>query len=339
MSIRRVVSVLLGLLLVAAVCVGTSASPARAQEADPNAPIPLDKSIKPDYVLNPGQSVTIVNTTPLIGHFLTGDPQTCRGDIALGPYAAIEALDPLACRVYRIKLNLDKSKEADNVVFIRADFDQIQLPSPNAVAAGLNPTPLNGIDVNVWNFQDHYLGQNYEPPILFPSATGDINDPPTGASSFNAPEIGAFAARQDLYDITVFADLGVNQGFKLKLTYSNEIFEKPFEALDPTNTLAPLDDLSEDTTTGFDTGIVTPPDGGLAELPVDTDSDIAGVGSGVSEQFDPSALIALDQATRNIAATAKEPSGLALVLGLVAAPAVLVAGFAFFLRRRRHALI
>ena len=244
----------------------------------------------------------------------------------------------LSCKVYRLKLDLDNNPEADNVVFIRAEFQQVRIPTPDLGVIAPNLTPINGIDVYVYNFNDHYLGQGHGGSLLFPGDEGDPYDLPTGASSFNEPEIGSFKATQPEYDIVVGADPGINTGFTLKLTYSNELFDAPFEALDPTDTLEPLD--KSDTTTDFENGITTPPvEEGLAELPVSTDQDIAGVGLGVSEQFDPAALENLDRATRNISATQKPPSGLALVLGLVVFPTFIIIIVGLTLRRRRHALI
>ncbi len=314
-------------------------SPQAASAAEPLNPV-----VQPDAVLNAGQTVVFKHTTPLIGSAYFYSPRQCRGDDPPDPSEPDASTAPIVCKSYRIALNIDTNPKADNHVLFKAEFDQIKPNALVAVAAGINPAPLNGLDVYVWDAEDHYLGQN-APGTLDPVfGPGDPEDVPPGSATFNSPEIGGFKVKQKVYDITVNASRGLNQTFDLRVTYSNEIFKQPSELLDQLGLppdAAQNDDSSSppsffsDRTPSDATTEVTLPQADL--LP---DADLAGVGLGVSEQFDPQqAGIALGRSTRSISTTASKPSALALVLGLVLLPIAATAAVVVMARRRRQALL
>jgi hypothetical protein len=294
----------------------TSIAPGRAAAES------LDPKVKPDATLAAGQSAVFTEATPHYGAEVLYPPHSCRGEArTLDDNAA-----PFICKSYRVALNLDPNPKALNTVIFEAVFQQTQAPSLPLVALGLNPPPAGGVNVYVWDKEDHYLGQD---------ATTDVNDPSPGGASFNDPEIGSFTAKQRLYDITVQAEAGPNNGFDLHVTFSNEIFKKPFEVLDE-NTFAPP---SDNNATPFippaDTATPTAPP--LPPATITPDRDIAGIGLGTDEQFGRGAF-ALPPQTRTIAST-NPPSTLVLVVGMIGLPFVVGVAAVVLMRRRRLALL
>jgi hypothetical protein len=282
----------------------------------------LDPSIKPDATLSVGQSVVFTETTPHYGGEVFYPPHSCRGEArTLDDNAA-----PLICKAYRVALNLDPNPKAQNTVIFEAAFEQTQAPSLPVLVAGLNPPPTGGVNIYVWDSEDHYLGEN---------AADDPKDPSPGGASFNDPEIGSFTAKQRLYDITVVAEAGPNSGWNLHVTFSNEIFRPPSEILDETNTFVP----PADTITPY----VPPADSTPAIAPilptadVTPDRDIAGIGLGTDEQFAQGSL-ALPPQTRTIAST-EPPSTLVLIVAMIAIPFVAGVAAVLVMRRRRLALL
>jgi hypothetical protein len=274
--------------------------------------------VTPDAILRTGRLVTLRHVTPLIGTgVVTGDPESCRGGFGVSdPTARVEAL---GCVVYRVRLDLDQRPDALNVVFIRADFKQIPIPSPDLLElAAPSVSPLNGIDFHVFAATDREV--------------------PSGGESYGEPTLGSFEAKQPEYDIVVDADPGINAGFTLSLRLSNEVFPLPFEALDPTDLLPSLTTPSLSADLAAEAGVPAI-DEETQLLPVNTDSDLARVGLGVSEQFDASALSAIGAATRNVSSTARPPSAIALIAALFVGPALAIGGVGLALYRRRHALI
>jgi hypothetical protein len=298
---------------------------------------PLNPKIKPDAVINVGQEITIKNDDVLINPLiLAGGPEACRGNASSPDQAAAAQ----ACRAYRIKLNRDPSPKASNTVYFRLDFEQTQLPGLPLVAAGLNPPPLNGYDVNVYDQEDHYLGQNEPDPTLDPIfGPGDPNDPSPGGSSFNDPEIGSFIAKTDTYDFVISSQLGIARGFTLRIKLSNELFAPPSEIFE--NLGQPTGPINEPTGSTYAPPFVGGLGPGLVEpLPladVLADNDIAGIGLGTTEQFDRAEAVRLgQQALRNISIKANPPSTLALFLGIVAFPLLVAVTAVVLLRRRRQ---
>jgi hypothetical protein len=147
--------------------------------------------------------------------------------------------------------------------------------------------------------------------------------------------------KQDVYDVKVYLSSlvpGANLGYKLTVHFTNSKYDKPVELLDPNQTGLPTDgyvppDFSPD-------GVTTPSgsrgDSGLTPIDAVTDSDIAGVGLGVNEQFNAPPSAALGQA-REVSAT-KSPSGLVLVVMLGILPAAAGLAGVLVVRRRRRSL-
>ena len=81
--------------------------------------------------------------------------------------------------------------------------------------------------------------------------------------------------------------------------------------------------------------VVETPPPPLALAPVDVDEQIAGIGLGATERFDPEAL--------NIGSARQvvpePPSTLALVIAMLLAPVLVALGAVLLLRRRRNALL
>ncbi|MEY2425065.1 MAG: hypothetical protein QOI61_637 [Actinomycetota bacterium] len=332
---RALLGASLGLASVGGLALIGGPTPASALDGK----VPLNPTIKPDAVLSPGQSVTLKNETPLAGTLAFYSPEACRGR----PATTDEAIAPATCKAYRIVLNLDTNPLARNTVLIEADFDQLQPRSLPLVVAGLNPAPLNGVNVYVWDWEDHYLGQDYPDPTLEPLiGPGDPEDEPPGTNTFASPERGSFKAKYKVYDITVQATQGANQGYELRLRFSNEIFTKPFEVLDDTlgAPTGPIDEpqgsqFAPPFTGGYGNSVVQP----LPLVDVIADGDIAGIGLGVNEQFNAQQALAFGTQTRRVAAIADPPSTLALVAGMILFPLIAGAGAVFALRRRRQALV
>jgi hypothetical protein len=288
----------------------------------PAAAEPLDPSVKPDATLSAGQSVVFTETTPHYGAEVLYPPHSCRGDAQ----TVDDNAAPFICKSYRVALNLDPSPKALNTVIFEAVFEQTQAPSLPVLVAGLNPPPTGGVNVYVWDTEDHYLGQD---------ATTDPNDTRPGGAGFSQPEIGSFVAKQRLYDITVQAEAGPNAGFDLHVTFSNEIFKRPSEILDETGTVVPPSSDIAPYVPPADTS--TPLPGTLAPAEVAPDHDIAGIGLGTDEQFGQSSF-ALPPQTRTIAST-EPPSTLVLVVGLIGFPFVAGIAAVLVMRRRRLALL
>ncbi len=317
--------------------------------------VPLTPDVEPDAVLKPGDSVTITNSDVLVGDpAFFHSPSECREP----PYDA-------TCIAHRIQLKRDPSPDALNFVFFTLDFAPVaQTPNLALVAAGLSNIQVGDLDVHVWDQDDHYLGENYPTgsdvkfaidligqvpevgPVVAPELSalllgedaGDITDEPPGGSGLDVPEHGGFTAKQDLYDIVVTTGAGFNIGYTLRVTFTNEKFSSPFELLgEPIGPISPPPSNGTVETPPFtsDSGSVAVP---LPDASVLPDRDIAGIGSGINEQFDSNVLTAIGR-TRPISANAKPPSTIALIAAMIALPLVAGGGGIWLLRRRRRALI
>ena len=347
-TLLRALTLIAGAALVAGALLPLSVSQSVGAE-------PLAPGIEPDFVLSPGESKSIVSTNVNVGDpALLHPPADCRS-----------AEFGNVCDVYRIKLNRDVSPDATNVVFFTVEFEPLfRTPGLPVAVAGLASVPIGDLEVYVFDEADHYLGENYpggggdvgfvldtlaqtpagaaEPPLrdlLLGSDPGDVEDVPPGGTGFDIPIRGGFTAKKDTYDLVVGAGAGANLGYTLHVRLSNEKFGTPFEDLG-----APLTAIDGPPSGGFESPPLAPNSGGattvegLPTLDIAPDSAIAGIGSGLTEQFNAPLLTAIGR-TRAVNANAKPPSSLALLIGLVALPlAGAGAGFAL-MRRRRAALI
>jgi hypothetical protein len=290
---------------------------------------------------------------------LVGDPAFFHGpsECRTPPYQN-------SCIAHRIQLQRDRSPDALNFVYFTLDFvPTAESPNLALVAAGLSSVAVGDLDVHVWDEDDHYLGENYpggggdigfaldtlaqtpaapaEPPLrdlLLGTDPGDPTDEPPGGAGLDVPEHGGFTAKQDIYDIVVTTSIGFSLGYTLRVTFSNEKFAKPSELLGaPLGPITPPADNGSFETPPFttDSGSVVEP---LVDLSVLPDSDIAGIGSGINEQFNSKLLTAIGK-TRPISANAKPPSTIALIAAMLALPMFAGGGGIWFLRRKRRALL
>jgi hypothetical protein len=267
--------------------------------------------INADFVLSPQQPpVAKTFSTALAVPTISGQaPDSCRND----------PTQDTVCDVYRIKLNRNLAKGAVNFVVITLDWDPVVTPDLALVAAGLGGEQSPNLDMYVWDSATHIVEG-------------------TGGNLFLLPERAGFVAAQDEFDLTVQSKRGVATTYSLSMFMTDELFDRPFELLDPI-TGQPIGTAPVDDGSAFD-GIVP---GGpvvpqLALAPIDSDSQIAGIGLGTTEQFNADALALGRSALRETAATSKPPGGVVLFLTLGLLPLVLVGASVFVLRRRHNVL-
>ena len=224
------------------------------------------------------------------------------------------------CDVYRIKLNRNTAKDATNFVVMTLAWDAVVIPGQAAVAVGLVERPVPDLNFYVYDAPDHQL-----------EGIG-------GASISSVPERLGFVATQDEYDLVVQSAGGMGTSYKLAASMTDEIFDKPFEFLDPI-TGAPLRQEPDgsitpisDSSAGSDVAVPS-----LSLAPIDVDDQISGIGLGTTEQFDSQNLLALGRsAMRNTTTTSDPPSAWVLWLVMVIAPAIAVGGSIAVLRRRHN---
>jgi hypothetical protein len=287
----------------------------------------VTKGVKPDFVLTPKAKPVSKSYTSVLVNDLTVQAKG-NGDL---PDAIADAFIPTpddcrtpaydtVCDVYRIKLNRNLDKEALNVVIIEMDWTGVLLPDLVLVVAGLGIGYLPDIDMFLYANPKRYLPLDE-----------------VGGRSVAIPERLGFTATQDEYDLVIRASTGVATQYRLTAYMSDELFGKPFEILDDVLT-GPHDVAPVDSSAPTPLPAAPPANSQPLELaPIDVDSAIGGIGLGVREQFDPQAL-SLNSQTRSIAASAKPPSALALVVGMLAVPLLVATGVVAALRRRRNAM-
>jgi hypothetical protein len=277
--------------------------------------------VTPDIILNPNQAPFVQtystaiageNGEPALYPVVHHKPDDCRNNPA---YTGL-------CDVYRLKLNRNRSKEALNFVVIQLDWQGTALPDLALAVAGLGLGTVPDLDIFVWDAPDHEVGRDV-----------------VGGQGQSIPERAGFTANQDEYDIVIQSDVGAANSYKMTAFMSDEVFKKPFEVLDPL-TGQPVGTKPVDDGSAF-AGII--PDGSttvpqLALAPLDSDSQIAGIGLGTTEQFDATNPLLSGHALRATAVSGKAPSGLILVLMLVLLPLGAMGGGVFVLRRRHSDL-
>ncbi len=264
----------------------------------------------PDFYLSPDAKPFVKEyTSALVMTPLIVSPGDCR----TAPEYDVQ------CDVYRFKVNRSKEKGAVNYVVLSLEWDAVTVPALSTPAIGTVSQFLPNMDFYVFDTDDHHL-----------PTTG-------GGTSLRLPERMGFVATQDEYDLVIQVFEGASTGYKLTAFMTDELFDKPFELLDPV-TGAPVAPGVDP-----DTGFFNPWKAGDSEMPplglapIDVDSQIAGIGLGATEQFDSQEAIRLGgQALRNTSTTHEPPSTLILLLALVLAPAVLLGGGVAVVRRRNH---
>ncbi len=314
-------------LLSSVLVVGTLFGVLRPAAADEGASISL----------KPGDRKVIVSTRPMgttaVGENGPSKPSDCADepDIALG------------CDVYKLHIDLDKSEGALNFLTLRLDFETPTTPSLSAVAVALRPINAGDLDIGVWDMT------GAKPARV--AVAG-------GGGAYDVPEIAAFEPLLSDYMITIESTRAPLLGYTFTLQFSNELFDEPFEALDPAladrsgGTNRPTDFSGQPVAAppaapagSFDPG----PSGSafsdfnppaptsaalLAPAPVLGDSDFAGFRSVVDNSLAPAQLSA-ENAAAIVLPAAKDPGAPMLIFWLLVVPLILLAIFAAVMRRRR----
>jgi hypothetical protein len=302
-----------GLSLLVATCaaVGFIAAPGASANVTPG--------VVPDIVLSASSTtftkhydtLLINDATPQADPSVVPTPDQCR-DIA--------ALD-VFCDVYRFKIVRDTSKGASNFVVVTVDWKgQASTPALALAVAGLSDSDVPDIDLFLYKDADTYI---------------DYAD--VGGRGAVIPERIVWEATQGEYDLVVRAGTGVATEYRITAQLSNEVFGKPFEVLDlsQTSTGAAPPDFSQEPPAFTIPGAPVAPE--LALAPVEADEDISQIGLGTDEQFGAQDLN-LGKHTRAVATAAEPPSTLVLILAMVFFPATAASGAFVVLRRRRDAL-
>ncbi len=287
-----------------------------------------------DFDLRPheSQSKTVDSVIINLAGEVETKPDACRDDPTMD----------LLCDAFRIKLHRNLAKDAINSVRVAVRWNSdVTVGDLVLVAAGLGVGELPDLDMYIYDAPDHALG--YDTTDDDTKTPGCQGCEGVGGRGVVVPEIAGFQATQDEYDVVVQAGTGVQHGpYTVTVTFSDELFDKQGELLD--NPSAAPSDASETPSSFRDIPGVTGGGGdsfaapGLGLAPLTPDADIAGIGLGVSEQFDPQYL-ALGGAVRRTAAVTDPPSGVALVGTMVVLPLLLAAAGVEWLRRRRRALL
>jgi hypothetical protein len=283
----------------------------------------VTSGVKPDFVLAPGVKVR----KHITGGVLINDLSPQAADTTAFTDWAARSPTPDQCRtpaydavcdVYRFKLKPDPSPDALNFVRLDVSWDR-QASTPDLVlaVAGLGASDLPDLDLFLYAKRTEYM--DYEL---------------VGGRGASIPERLAWDVTQDEYDLVVRAGTGVALDYEITAQMSNEIFDKPFELLDDvgqavgdeaSNVSAPVD------RSGDAAPIAIP---GLALAPLGVDNQIAAIGLGTEEHFDP---VALGGHAVRAAAVSEPPSAIALILGMLLFPAAMAGAVFVVLKRRRAA--
>lgn len=292
----------------------------------------VSTGVKADFDLYPDQRAS--KTIPFSGLVnVAGEvefhPDACRDDPS----------SDLFCDAFRIKVHRSKAAEARNTVRVMLTWDsQVAVPDLALVATGLGVGELPDLDMYVYDKPAHALGYDAE---------DDDTDTPgcqgcegVGGRGIAIPEILGFTATQDEYDVVIQAGTGVLAGgYTITVVFSDELFDRPGEFIDDVSTPVGGTDATPSVFAPFDasgTDDVTLPALDLA--PATPDADIAGIGLGVSEQFDAQGLF-LGGAARRVVAAKRVPPAAELFAALGLGPAAIALAAVGFFRRRRDALI
>jgi hypothetical protein len=287
-----------------------------------------------ELVLKPGDKKVIVSDRPMgstgIGSNGPASPMDCAEDPTIAT----------ACDVYPLKFELDTTEGALNFVSIRVDFETPTVPSLSLVAAANVPINAGDLDIGVWDISGE------EPTRMAVAGAGE---------PYKVPEIAAFEATMSEYLLTIESTRAPLLGYTLTLTYSNELFDAPFEALDPALAdrsgpgEAPTDLSGAQPPAAaadpiVDTGFadLTPPpavSGGqlLAPAPVIADSDFTGFRSVIDDSLAPTEFEAETAAA--VLPTPEDPGAAVLLFWLLVVPFLLLGFVVAVLRRRRPAAL
>ena len=267
-------------------------------------------SVTPDIVLAPHKTFTHSYDTVLVGQpALSVYPDGCRN----------QAEYDFVCDVYRIKLNRNLTKGALNFVVVTLYWDPVAtIPGLPAVATATVERPVPDLNMYVYDAPQHAL-------------------PGVGGTHIDAvPERVGWTATQDEYDLVVQSSAGQGLQYKLTAFMSDELFDKPFELLDPLTGQQLIQQPDGSLVpAGPGDSPLTPTIPQLSLAPIDDDAQISGIGLGATEQFDADALRLGADALRNTSTVAKPPPDGLLWVSLVFVPGALL-GIFLVLMRRRH---
>ena len=276
--------------------------------------------IPPAIVLTPGEDAKYYEYSSfMIGESRTDPPDTCRSHPVFG----------LACDAHRLKLNRSTKAGTQNFVILELSWDYIEPPTVAVAVTAVSPAVVPDLDLLV-----------YRTPTLA------LSPGLVGGQGINSPERVAFVANQNEYDVVIKIDTGIAQGYRLRAFMSDELFDKPFEALDEALKAAEeatpdAPPFEEEFTPPFE-GFGGSADTSLAPLPETTpltDRQIRNLGFGIDEQLGFNRIDLGGGQRRDVVAVGKDPSGIALVLALLVIPLAAAGAGTFWLRRRRQALI
>jgi hypothetical protein len=253
-------------------------------------------------------------------------PADCRGDEAP------------TCDVIRVRLHRDTSEDALNFLRVELTWDGgAQPPDLALVVAGLGLGPVNDLDMYVYD----EAGNRIEG---------------TGGASAGEAEVAGILADQDVYDLVINQFTGSTVEYTMEFNFSNEVFESPFESLDPAlrdGSAPPPADLSASP----DVPTVEPSPGptpaSFEALPVPSpapataavsavvpavDADYAGFRGAIDDQLEGGKPLLATPSTASRPAP-PAPGALVLLFWLVAVPLAVLALTVGALRRSRPAAL
>ena len=292
-----------------------------------------------EVTIAPGQTVEIVSDkpqaplgTPAVS--LIGSPAQCSLQ-----YAA-------TCDVYYLNPQRDLTEGAQNFIVAQLDWDPgAQFPDLALVVAGLGLGYSTDYQLYLWE----------------EGATEGTWERRADVSGGAYPQILGFLAEKDRYALVVQLASGPSLGYELTLKMSNELFESPFESLDPAlrdrgGFAAPVDRSSEAPAASVDPVTSAPSpsfspvvSSGAADLTaplpapasireVAPDTDFAGFRGSVDDQLD-GGLAAAQPVSSPSLPDADPPATFMVLFWLLLVPVALALLLFAAMRRRRPAAL
>jgi hypothetical protein len=288
--------------------------------------------------LSAGQKFEYTSTRPTVGSgagvSLIFTPDQCSAP----PHSA-------TCDVFPLQLERDTREEATNFVLMQLSWDGgATFPDLVLAVAGLGLGTSTDYNLYVWEKDESGKW----------ARRGDLS------GGFSDPEMLGFLATKDEYAITVQNSQGPSLGYDLSIAFSNEIFESPFESLDPAlrdpggggaGFTAPTDRSDEGPAPAADVIVVEEPaaldlpaDAVSTDLaspalaPVAADTDFAGFRGSVDDALEGE-VATFQRAVATTPPRPDPPSAAVLLFWLLALPMVLLLVIAAWFRRRRPAAL
>lgn len=282
-------------------------------------------------VLGPGETKTIVSTDVRApSSLLSFTPAGCQGQAAE------------ICDVYWLNLLIDDHPDAQNFVRATVSWETQRTPNLGAVAAGLNPVLLTDLDMYAYDLSD-------------PEEPAGLSSDEVGGNGIQTPERIGWLADFDKYALVVHnSGPNASLGYKLTISFSNERFTSPFEALDPATQSRARETFERPVDRSGGAGAEPPPAVPDEFLPVgsgsDTfsgqgisnlggnvvapDTDFTGFRGGVDNALSGNvAQLASNRVPR--VQIGESPPAIIVAFWLLLVPVLLLLAFAYWLRRRR----